>query len=173
MPKALSTFLLIPAPWILGLACLAVVIWLPAGEVKTTCEVAAKAAANLSIPFVSPTYCGTSPLLSHATLAAIGAFAFFIGAFRDYAQFFPQSFAIDVYFDEQGTASALEGLGAAKSLNVETDWQRKRGDYFEDMNLRLKNENMNFAFYLDPGVTVGKGKGRFVAKLNTNWSFHT
>lgn len=109
--------------------------------------------------------------LARGVFFGAGAFCLLYAAFRDYSEFFPERFDLDIFFDLQGLVQALDRFSPdeLRSLKPAGQWKAARTTYFEDLNRSLREQELGFQFSPGKDGTTGTGEAIFKLKKSRQW----
>lgn len=108
--------------------------------------------ANLSITI-------SSVLTVRIIITVLSGISFVYPAFRNYSNLFPDSFPMEVFFDNEGISKTIEQFDDhdLARFNLVEDWRQEKKKYFETIELKLKNNDIpgcNDFSFSDPSYNV-------------------
>jgi hypothetical protein len=106
-------------------------------------------------------------------VVVLALLSFAYPAFRDYSQFFPTTYQMEAFFDDDGISKSLARFSQEEvtSLGILTDWPEKKRQYFKRINEIVTQQLGIPGFFSSKSEYIySKGETKFVVeKVQGTW----
>lgn len=144
MESPYLNFISLTWPFILGIILLSSLFFLPKDHRLQEAQTGKEATTQISgdlLGLLSFKWLVKRKFITRIIIIIIALSLFAKPAFVDYSAYFPSSYFMDVYFDNEGILQALNDFTKEEieSMNISKDWKNKKDNYFQKINNYLLN----------------------------------